>query len=147
RACSSPPLRSCRLRLLSVSERPERTPMKFCPAILLGLLSLPFPVCRAGIPTPFFTIEGDKGVARVDHGKLSLGKRSYKVPVEDKAPDKWYLDGTRIKCSVGKHYLAYDTSGQDPKVFLVSEPGEKTEWEIVIHRACCPGGEKVTVRA
>ena len=120
--------------------------MKFRPAILVGLLVLPGPFCRAGFPTPFFTIECDKmGSARVDNGKLSLGDNSInKVPDRSPAPDKWYVGGSQIKSSVGGGYLAYDVSGKNPKVFVLPTPGKGTEWEIVIHRG---REEHATVRA
>ena len=56
------------------------------------------------------------------------------MPDRKAAPDKWYVDGGRLKSSVGGGYLAYDVSGKDPKVFLASGPGGGAEWDIVVHR-------------
>src|SRR5438270_6829996 len=107
----------------------RRFPMRSLQLLFICLLLLTASVCLAGIPASFFTIHGkDAGMARVDDGKLTLGASSInKVPDRQEAPDKWYVGGTQIKSSTSGSYLAYDTTGKDPKVFLAPRPGDGTE--------------------
>src|SRR5262249_51176963 len=82
--------------------------------------------CVAGTPTNLFTVTlkgGGKGYLGVRDGKLGLGKSTFGSVADTKdADDRWYVLGTQIKSSVGRGYLAYDTTGKDPKVFLVAKP-------------------------
>jgi len=89
--------------------------------------------CVAGIPTNTFTISlpGDKAYLSIRQGELKVGDAPQNVDWEGSpAPGRWYIDGTRIKSSVGGGYLAYDPSGKDPKVFLSPTPPKDVDWAI-----------------
>jgi hypothetical protein len=109
-------------------------PRPFTLSLVVVLVTAPS--IPAGFPTDFFTVHCAKvGYARAEGGRLTLGASSVnRVPDRQAAPDKWYVDGGRLKSSVGGGYLAYDASGKDPKVFLASKPGRGAEWDSVVHR-------------
>jgi hypothetical protein len=114
-------------------------------------------VCGAGIPTNRFnivlTIPGDKDERKkdlflaADRGRLTLGESTFgNVGDTEDAVDRWYIDGTRIKSSVGG-YLAYDPTGGDNRLYLADRPGAGTEWLVTV-----PGkgerdqGERASIR-
>ena len=87
----------------------------------------------AGKPTNAFTISlpGGKDYLSADEGKLTVGAAPKDVDWYDKpAPGRWYVEGTRIKSTVGYGYLAYDPTGKDTRVFLAPRPGPGTEWDV-----------------
>jgi hypothetical protein len=88
--------------------------------VLVAVLSVwtaaaSFPASEFGIT--YRLRDGTKIHLFVFHGKLRAGFGG----------DIWYIDGTRIKNRSG-HYLAYDLTGKDRRVFLVARPGKNAEW-------------------
>ena len=60
---------------------------------------------------------------------------------------RWYVDGTRIKSTVGAGYLAYDPAARDGRVFLVSSPGEGTDWDVrVAEKSRQAEGKRAVIR-
>jgi hypothetical protein len=108
-------------------------------ALGLGLAAASLGAAGISAPTMFFKISVDRDqtrareYARVTDGRLALTERGGWSDWEDRMdarPDRWYVLGTKIKSSVGGGYLAYDPSGEDPRVFLSREAGEGTDWTI-----------------
>src|SRR5262245_46367511 len=111
--------------------------------VALALVLAACSVCAAGIyaPTAFFGItawvDGNQTRkpehVRVQDGQLAFGEGkpwSDWKDREEPRPDRWYVLGRKIKSSVGRGYLAYDPSGQDPRVYLSRTAGEGTDWKI-----------------
>jgi hypothetical protein len=96
-------------------------------------------VCAAGHPTGRYSIyyeykvDGDRQQKYLAAWKGQLTTEA--VPYEAKSddadhPSRWYIDGSRIKCSVGGAYLAYDPARKNKKVLVASKPGKGTDWVI-----------------
>ena len=120
-------------------------------SLCLAVWGLAASFCPAGIPTDTFTISvsGDKAYLSVRLGALKVGDAPHDVEWEGRpAAGRWYIEGTRIKSSVGSGYLAYDPSGKDPKVFLSPAPPKDADWAISV-----PGknhfddGKRAVIRA
>lgn len=98
-------------------------------------------VCVAGYPTNRFSIRipnqnvsRQKSFLSVVDGRVALtGSSLGRVSDNANAPDRWFIDGARIKCSTGG-YLAYDPSGNDPAVVVVATPAEGIEWKVSLKR-------------
>jgi hypothetical protein len=99
-------------------------------------------VCIAGYPTNRFSIQipgrrvqGLKSFLSVVDGRVVVtGSSLGRVADNADAPDRWYIDGSRIKCSRGGGYLAYDATGEDPTVFVTTTLPEGIEWKIALKR-------------
>jgi hypothetical protein len=94
---------------------------------------------QAGIATNRYTISARHKDRRheefltVKGGRLILSGSTFGSVSDNRdAADRWYIMGSRIKSSVGAGYLAYDQTGKDSQVFLVSGPGEGTEWSVSV---------------
>ncbi|MBI5761436.1 MAG: hypothetical protein HZA46_23245 [Planctomycetales bacterium] len=99
-------------------------------------------VCLAGYPTnrfsiriPFQSVPKQKSFLSVVDGRVVVaGSSQGRVSDNADAPDRWYIDGTRIKCSRGGGYLAYDSTGKDSTIFVTTTPPEGIEWKIALKR-------------
>jgi len=120
-------------------------------SLCLAVWGLAASFCAAGFPTDTFTISlpGEKAYLSIRQGELKMGDAPRDVEWEGRpAPGRWYIEGTRIKSSVGSGYLAYDPSGKDPKVFLSPEPPKGADWALSV-----PGknhnqeGKRAVIRA
>jgi hypothetical protein len=105
----------------------------------------------AGIPTDAFTISlpGGKRYLCVRGGALTVGAAPGEVDRERRpAPGRWYVEGTRIKSGAGAGYLAYHSSGEDPRVFLTHRLWSGTEWDIrVPEKSRSAEGKRAVIRA
>src|SRR6266511_3730174 len=82
----------------------RNSPMKRRISLCLAVWGLAASFCPAGIPTDTFTISvsGDKAYLSVRLGALKVGDAPHDVDWEGRpAPGRWYIEGTRIKSSVG----------------------------------------------
>ena len=118
-------------------------------SLCLAVWGLAASFCAAGIPTDTFTISlpGDNEYLSASLGVLKVGNAPRDIEWEGRpASGRWYIEGTRIKSSVGGGYLAYDPSGKDPKVFLSPEPPKDADWALSV-----PGknheGTRAVIRA
>jgi hypothetical protein len=110
----------------------------FCASWIVATMTS---VCVAGYPTNRFSIRipkqnfpGQKSFLSVVDGQVVVARSSFgRLPDNADAPDRWYIDGARIKCSNGG-YLAYDPTGNDPAVFVVAIPPEGIEWKVALKR-------------
>lgn len=109
-------------------------------------------LCLAGFPTNRFHIRLDQeapsqiGRLMLHDGRLIVGRiRLGWIGDTQDAPDRWYIEGTRIKCSTGGGYLAYDPTGKDTGVFVVAKPPEGIEWKVTLKRR--DGGERGILEA
>ncbi len=120
-------------------------------SLCLAVWGLAASFCPAGIPTDTFTISvsGDKAYLSVRLGALKVGDAPHDVDWEGRpAPGRWYIEGTRIKSSVGSGYLAYDPSGNAPKVFLSPEPPKGADWAISVpEKDKTDEGKRAVIRA
>ena len=96
-------------------------------------------MCDAGYPTGRYRIYFKSADSGRKHrpkdlaawkGKLTFERVPYSAKDDADHPAHWYLLGTRIKCSYGGGYLAYDAAGKDSKTFLATKPGPDTDWRI-----------------
>jgi len=118
--------------------------------ISLMLWAVTASLAAAGTPTNAFTIsppdKRDYLVARW------AGPAVVPPPPEvdcDGRPTsaRWYVEGTRIKSTVGGGYLAYDPTARDGRVFLVSSPGEDTDWDVnVPEKSRLAEGKRAVIR-
>jgi hypothetical protein len=106
----------------------------------------------AGFPTNRFHIRLDhgtpsrRGCLMLHDGRLIVWHNNGgRVGDTQNAPDRWYIDGTRIKCSTGGGYLAYDPTGKDSGVFIVAKPPEGIDWKVTLKRS--EGGERGVLEA
>jgi hypothetical protein len=120
-------------------------------SLCLAVWGLAASFCAAGIPTDTFTISlpREKAYLSIRQGELKVDEAPHDVEWEGRpAPGRWYIEGTRIKSSVGSGYLAYDPSGKDPKVFLSPKPPKDADWAISVpERDRTDEGKRAVIRA
>ena len=67
---------------------------------------------------------------------------------DEDAPGRWYIAGSLIKHSLTGRYLAYDTTGKDPRLYSTKLPEkETTTWRITRHAKSSPSVPKGLIQA
>lgn len=128
-----------------------RRPMIF----VLTAFTLTVAVALGAIPTNTFTIctgayrAKGKDYLIVRDGTVVLDRDIPRIDwSRDPAPGRWFIEGTRIKSTLGEKYLAYDIDKESGRVFLADKPSDATEWTIAPISASNSGeGARGEIRA